>query len=67
MLLYLIAAKIKIMAKTKKRPKRLTKSANSRYKSTIKRRRPIHKKNSSPSDNGNCLSSFRRMAGFVIA
>ena len=32
------------MAKTKIRPKRLTKSTKTRYKSTIKRRRPVHKK-----------------------
>ncbi len=32
------------MAKTKKRPKRLAKTTKIRYKSTIKRRRPAHKK-----------------------
>ena len=32
------------MAKTKKRPKRLAKSPKNRYKSVIKRRRPVHKK-----------------------
>ena len=32
------------MAKTKKRPKRLAITTNNRYKSAIKRRRPVHKK-----------------------
>jgi hypothetical protein len=36
--------KTKTMAKTQKRPKRLAKSTKNRYKSAIKRRRPVHKK-----------------------